>query len=252
MNDIQPVPERSGTSQNGSNPAPYADKEWLTINEAVILFRYLGLPRTPEAIRKYCRQEKIKSQTVAGAKGDQHMVEQITIKPFIEDQLRALNSTSQTIPEHAGMSRNVPVHSVTTRNVPEQPETATGNEGLEKELAEAKKEIEELTHKNRVLEVDKQVREQWVGQLTKDRDQIMENAMKWSREVGQLEQQVKQLQLGSGESATEVVELQNESKTTKPATPVEGYSSQYTVPHRPSEVGSSETKEDRFPQHHSE
>jgi len=222
MNDIQPVPERSGTSQNGQNTAPYADKEWLTINEAVILFRHLGLPRTPEAIRKYCRQEKIKAQMVAGAKGEQHMIEQSTIKPFVDDQLRALSATSQTVPEHDGTSRNIPVHSVTTRNVPEQPDTEEGQSALQEQLEKKVKEIEGLKRENRELEIDKEVRSRMNEQLEKANERLFDQFMEANRETqqlsrkyGQLEERVR-LQLEAGGNDNEAEELGDEGRGEDP------------------------------------
>lgn len=216
-------PERLTTAVNGATE-PYPGKEWLTIAEAQILFRHLGLPRSPEAIRKYCRQEKLASQTTAGPTGDQHMVERKSIVPFVEEQLRIQGAQNPTVPERPGTTRHVPVQTVMTRVEPDQTGTNRNDpvsinkiEELEKKLTQAEAEKKELVEKNHSLEIDKAVRDQMVKQLQEERGTFLEQ-MQADRQ--NFLEQIKIFSSEAGALSRELGQMETKLELTAPQAPV--------------------------------
>ncbi len=215
MEPIQNIPEQGGTANEPLNrpDLPFQDQQWITVNQAIILFRALGLPRTKEAIRKYCRQEKLSATMMEGAKGQQHMVETASIYPFVDEQLKVLNAAGQAVTQRDGTIRNIPVYSVASRNEPERFETDENERLLADQVKKLEAELEELKAENRELEIDKRVRGEFARQLQTDRDRIYDQAMRYSEQVGQLKEQVKVLQLGSGSSPSELPSKDSEPMT---------------------------------------
>lgn len=184
MNPFSFMPEHAGTSQNPG--MPLADKDWITVDEAVTYFRELGLPRSPEAIRGYCRDGKLEATTTQGLKGEQHVIQRRSAEIYIEDRKKVLASMSRDIPADASMSRKIPVHSVISRQMPEdagtnrpEPDTAA--------LAAKDAEISRLRDENMSLKIDKSARDQIVSMLRDERARLADQAMEKSRRVGELE-----------------------------------------------------------------
>lgn len=163
----------------------------------------LGLPRSAEAIRKYCRQNKLEAEIIAGPKGDQHMIKRDSIDSFVETQLKVLEAATRSIPVRDGTTRNIPVQSVSYRHDPEQPGMAR-DQNTDAKVKELTEEIERLKRVNRDLEIDKEVRTRMNDVLEKNNDRLIEQvreasqeAQEWSRKFGQLEERVQHLQLAA-------------------------------------------------------
>lgn len=199
-------PGDTGTSQNTKvshipSPDPLAEETiWITVDEAVLLFRELGLPRSPEAIRGYCRDGKLEAKTTQGIKGEQHVIERKSAEIYIEDRKKVLASMSRDIPEDAGISRKVPVTSVTSRQMTEDAGTTrqaekgdVGTSAGETTAAETEAlkardaEIVRLREENTSLKIDKAARDQIVTMLREERGQLAAETMEKSRRVGELE-----------------------------------------------------------------
>lgn len=198
------IPEQAGTLENKSILTEPAQPEWIPVNDAQEQFRLLGLPRSVEAIRKYCRQGKLEAEVITGPRGDQHMINRASINVFVEDQLKVLNATSHSIPVRDGSSRQIPVQSVTNRFEPERT-GSVASEQSSAEIVNLQKKIEKLEAEKRDLEIDKEVRtrmnavlegnnEKLLAQVT----EISKEAQEWSRKFGRLEERVQHLQLVDG------------------------------------------------------
>lgn len=187
MNDANHIPEGPRTSQNteGNGASPFTHKEWITVEEAVIFFRDLGLPRSPEAIRGYCRQDKLEATTTQGLKGEQHVIKRASAEIYIADRKKVLAAMSRDMPEQDGKSRKLTVHSETTRHLPE--DTGTSQHVPAEDLAEKEAEITKLRDEVMSLKIDKQARDQIVIMLRDERAEIARDAREASRKVGELE-----------------------------------------------------------------
>lgn len=181
MEAFQNIQEEAGTSQNVLSP--FDTKEWLTVDEAVVHFRELGLPRSAEAIRGYCRAGKIEATTTQGVKGEQHVLKRESANSFITERKIVIAAMTRDIPEDAGISRKIPVVSVSSRQVPEDAGTAR-DDGTLKEKDE---EITKLKDEIMSLKIDKAARDQLVTILRDERAQLADTAMEQSRKVGELE-----------------------------------------------------------------
>lgn len=202
-------PEQSNTQENNAISHASTEPEWITVPEAQEEFRALGLPRSPEAIRKYCRQGKLASEPISGPKGDQHMIQKASIGTFVTEQLKVLNAASRTIPVQPGTTRDDPAHASMTRNVPVRSDTTFELEEKTKELEE---EIIKLKRENQELAIDKEVRSRMNQHLEQDRDRLIEQvgqvsreAQEWSRKYGQLEERVQHLKLTAPEGQGEPI-----------------------------------------------
>lgn len=176
------IPEDAGTLQNTASPLHA--REWLTVDEAVIHFRELGLPRSAEAIRGYCRAGKIEATTTQGVKGEQHVLKRESAESFITERKTVLAAMSRDVPEDDGLSRKLPVISVSSRHIPES--NGTDREDSEA-LREKNEEIAKLKDEITSLEIDKAARDHIVSMLRDERAQLAETAMEQSRKVGELE-----------------------------------------------------------------
>jgi len=183
MQPFQHVPEAVGTSQNITSTLPA--KEWITVDEAVVYFRDLGLPRSPEAIRGYCRTGKIEATTTQGLKGEQHVLKRESAASYIEERKIVLAAMSRDIPEDEGISRKLPVVSVSSRHMPEEDAAALIED--KDALKDKEVEIAKLIDENMSLKIDKAARDQLVTMLREERAQLADTAMEHSRKVGQLE-----------------------------------------------------------------
>lgn len=217
------VPEQAGTLENNAQSPVPTERDWITVIEAQEQFRALGLPRSAEAIRKYCRQGKLEAEVIAGPKGDQHMIQRGSIDVFVSEQLKVIEAATRRIPVRDGTTRNIPVHSVTYQDNPEQPGTARDEE-TEAEIKKLKDEIEKLKLENRHLDLDKQVREGLNSMLEENNNRLLEevqkvsrDAQEWSRKFGQLEERVKYLQLAAPNPLTPLeTETEVEAVTSEP------------------------------------
>ena len=201
--------EQAGTPENNAQfPVP-PEVSWITVLDAQEHFRALGLPRSVEAIRKYCRQGKVEAEVIAGPKGDQHMIKMGSIDTFVAEQLKVLEAASRNVPVRDGTFRKIPVHSVTSRVEPEHPGTQQ-DANLTEKLAAQEKEIERLKRENRDLEIDKEVRARMNDVLEKNNDRLIgqlretsQDAQEWSRKFGQLEERVEHLTLPAPVTSSE-------------------------------------------------
>jgi hypothetical protein len=199
------IPEQAGTRNEAGAavPALFSGKDWITVEEAVVLFQDIGLPRTAEAIRGYCRKGKIEASSMEGAKGDQHMIRTESARAFIEERKIVLDALGQNVPEHAGTMRKLPVVSVTSRNVAEDAVAAETDGSAANAAALADKvraqetEIEALRRETRTLEIDKRVREQMLERVDADRQLLLGKVLEMGTEVGQLRERVAHLQLAA-------------------------------------------------------
>lgn len=180
-------PEDDGKSRNTEPDgiSLFSDRDWITVDEAVIYFRSLGLPRSPEAIRGYCRHGKLEATTTQGVKGEQHVIKRESARVYIEDRKKVLEAMSRDMPEDTGKLRKLPVHSVTYRQIPEDAETAY--EGDEEALRAKDDEIASLKDEIMGLKIDKAARDQVVGMLRDERAQFATDVREASRTVGELE-----------------------------------------------------------------
>lgn len=204
MQPFQHIPDDAGTSQKTTRPLHV--KEWITVDEAVTYFRDLGLPRSPEAIRGYCRTGKIEATTTQGLKGEQHVLKCESAVSYIEERKTVLAAMSRDIPEDDGTSRKLPVISVSSRHMPEEDEiTYTENNDA---LEERKAEIAKLKEENMSLKIDKAARDQLVTMLREERAQLADTAMEQSRKVGELETR---LEISAPQSAAQE-DIHNDDK----------------------------------------
>ncbi len=187
METEQTQPEEAGTSRDEADARPslFADKEWITVDEAVVYFRELGLPRSPEAIRGYCRHDKLEATTTQGIKGEQHVIRRESARIYIEERKQVLAAMSRDIPEEAGTTRKLPVTSVTSRH--ETEDAGTARVADENTLKEKEVEIAKLREEVMSLKIDKSARDHIVTMLRDERSQLMQEAMEKSRRVGELE-----------------------------------------------------------------
>lgn len=217
VNRAEPV--HSGTLENNAQMSEPAQPDWVTVNDAQELFRNLGLPRSVEAIRKYCRQGKLEAEVIAGPKGDQHMINRNSIDTFVNDQLKVLQAATRSIPVRDGTSRQIPVHSVTSRVEPAHP-GASENQDMSKQMEEMTKKIARLESENRDLAIDKEVRSRMNGVLEQNNNRLIEQirevsqeAQEWSRKYGQLEERVQHLQLTApSDAAADTAALPNATR----------------------------------------
>lgn len=189
MQSFQNMSEEAGTSRNQpEDPAsPLVQKELLTVEEAVVYFRDQGLPRSPEAIRGYCRQGKIESTTIQGLKGEQHVLSRESADVYITERKRVLETMSRDMPADAGTSRKLTVTSVTSRDMPEHAGMARETDPDPDTLKAKDEEIAKLRDEVMSLRIDKAARDQIVAMLRDERAQLADTAMEKSRRVGELE-----------------------------------------------------------------
>jgi hypothetical protein len=202
---LENIPEQAETRNEAAAATPplFAGREWLTVEEAVVLFQHMGLPRTAEAIRSYCRKGKIEASSMEGAKGDQHMVRTESARSFITERKRVLDALAQGLPDQDGTMRKLPVRSKFFRNdaevvgTPEPAGPPIREAELEAKLKVQDAEIEALRSETRTLEIDKRVREQMLERVDADRQMLLGRVLEMGTEVGQLRERVSRLQLAT-------------------------------------------------------
>ena len=187
MDDTPALSEDAGTSQNTDRnvTALFVDQEWITVEEAVLLFRALELPRSPEAIRGYCRDSKLEATTTQGLKGEQHVIKRESAEVYIADRKKVVAAMTRNIPEGDGISRKLTVKSVTSRQDPE--EDGTSRDEPSGDLAEKEVEIAKLRDEVMSLKIDKQARDQIVIIMRDEREALAKEAHDASHRVGELE-----------------------------------------------------------------
>lgn len=181
MEVSQNIPEQAGASQN--SPSRLNVIEWITVDEAVVHFRELGLPRSSEAIRGYCRSGKIEATTTQGLKGEQHILKRESATSYIEERKTVLTAMSRNIPEESSTSRKLPVISVTSQQMPEE----TGIVRYEADGMVKEAEITKLKDEIMSLKIDKAARDQLVTVLRDERAKLADTAIEQSRKIGELE-----------------------------------------------------------------
>jgi len=152
------------------------EQKWLTVAEASVLSRDMGLDRTTKTIRSWSRGEHVTAEKQTNRNGEIWVIEReslITkIKSEIEfrDQERAKNS-------------------VQTRSDLSEPVRTGANPDEPRSEADSN-QIEELETKVRSLERDKAARDYIVDFLTVQNDKLLEESKGQSRYIGHLETQV--------------------------------------------------------------
>jgi hypothetical protein len=192
----------------------------LTIRQAADLFASLGVPRSPRSIQRFCELNSIDSIRVKGEKTERYFVSKDSVERYAKElkQLENISHIESDTARHDASQHDTTRHD----SLPSLPEQKEKVEQLpDREAEEFQERIITLEKEKMQLAIDRAAKEQVINQMLDERREWMRQLTQQSREIGQLEMQVLQIDaprdIMSRHDETEAAERIAADKTIAPS-----------------------------------
>lgn len=193
--------EEFGTIPNLSEELERVEKYSLTVREVARMFEEAGVPRTERSITKWCAPSPHGTRLVCKYEPNEHrwLITEESVRIAIAEEIakqRELEARNAQAPEHP-----TPGEGYTERPKEEAREERTNERSFEQtpfegeaSLAEKDKIIRELEYKLRDEQIASRAKDMFINRLENERNNLLDQVTKWSRQVGVLETKLLQIE----------------------------------------------------------
>ena len=153
----------------------------ITADEASLLFRDAGVARSPRTVIRYCMQKHLDCIKVDTDRNEKYLIAHDSVQARIQE-LQQMVTTS-----HVASQPDISRHDETQRD------TARHDQTDQEERKKLEAEIEVLKRENFDLKITNRVKDQFLEQTREERNNLLQQAMDYSRRIGELETKLLQL-----------------------------------------------------------